>query len=59
MARRRPYLVMTSALNSNDATPTPVRIQEFSNAFPTLAISKKYVPKANILLAFVDGLDCD
>ena len=44
--RRRPYLVMRRLLASKAAVPTPFKIQEFSKGFPTLAISKKYVPYA-------------
>lgn len=44
--RRRPILEMTQLLTMMTKTPTAVRMQAFMKAFPTLAISKKYVPYA-------------
>jgi len=38
---RRPYLVMIAELTKMMKTPTAVKMQEFSKAFPTPAISKK------------------
>jgi hypothetical protein len=44
--RRLPYQTITPRLMKIATTPTETRIQEFMNGFPTLAISKKYVPYA-------------
>lgn len=42
--RRRPIREATALFIAIATTPNPVRMQLFSNALPTLAISKKYVP---------------